>query len=203
MTVRWTVRAAERLCPQAKKSRFPHHKSPDWSVLHSGLFAFVVRDTTDQSKGILTPLFWSRDLNGFPTARKYSRFPSLDKLSPQTPYFLRARHEKQLSTVFPSLTRHLHQGKDRVYTWSLFFLSEMLFTPNEDGTELIHTLRSSITRCLGESSAPGGLLSIFLGGEEQAGLSMYIPQRTDKCEKRGVCQLLASWYAICGTVDIL
>jgi hypothetical protein len=53
------------------------------------------------------------------------------------------------------------------------------------------------------SSAPGGLLSIFLGGEEQAGLSMYIPQRTDKCEKRGVCQLLASWYAICGTVDIL
>lgn len=55
----------------------------------------------------------------------------------------------------------------------------------------------------GPQGLPGGLLSIFLGGEEQAGLSMYIPKRTDKCEKRGVCQLLASWYAICGTVDIL
>ena len=69
------------------------------------------------------PLWWfvvSWDLNGFPTARKYSRCASLDTLASSTPYFLRARHKKQLSTVFSSLTRLPHQ-KSRIILIRLFY----------------------------------------------------------------------------------
>ena len=49
---------------------------------------------------------------GSPTARKYSRKSSFrGTFARFSPYFLRALHEKQLLTVFPSLTPEVHQKK--------------------------------------------------------------------------------------------
>ena len=80
MTVLRTVRAAEDRAPSRRENRV--------------LLPFLTLSGAVE----LSP-------KGSPSARKYSRTTSLQRTSDRAaPYFLRARRDKQLLTVFPSLT---------------------------------------------------------------------------------------------------
>ena len=98
-------------------------------------FVVVSQNKRNRSRKRSVPFFFaSTDSNpkGSPTARKYSRCTSLVNLTPSSPYFLRARREKQFSTVFPSLTfrpcKKIDKFRQKLVDFYFFTLTSSLFT---------------------------------------------------------------------------
>ena len=101
MTAQWAVRAAKDRARSSRENRVPIETLR--SKFDKAAILVKLRQRIHYIFSFLRVL---RRLENIVVSR-------VAKATSNTPYFLRALHENQLSTVFPSLTPEVHQKKEK------------------------------------------------------------------------------------------
>ena len=101
MTAQWAVRAAKDRARSSRENRVPIE-----TLRSKSDKAAILVKLRQRIHYIFSFLWVLRRLENIVVSRAA-------KVASDTPYFLRALREKQLSTVFPSLTLKVHQNESR------------------------------------------------------------------------------------------